>query len=100
MTADTPPEPHEHTPADLACLTTDGDDVFVVIDADVCEHHGRHQFITIGVRDSDSDDDVICRDDFRELINIGPHDAIRLARSLLDYATDMLDDDDDDEQQK
>jgi hypothetical protein len=96
-------ETHDHTPIDLACLTAEDDEVFVVVGgAMTCEHHGvRHEFITIGVRDSDSpDDEVIHRDDFRELINIYPPEAIRLARFLLDYATDMIDSDDDDDDEQ
>jgi hypothetical protein len=90
--------PADMPPTDVAGFTIDGDRVYVMIGgATDCEHHGRHEFITIGVRDSDSDDEVINRDEYRELINIDPPNAIRLARFLLDYATDTLDADDDDE---
>jgi len=66
----------------------------MVSGATISEHGHRVEFITIGVRDSDSDDKMISRDEYRELINVDPPDAIRLARFLLDYATDMLDSDD------
>ena len=90
--------PDDLPSADVAGLTVEGDRLYVMIGgATTCEDHGRAEFITIGVRDSDSDAEVIGRDEYRELINVEPVDAIRLARFLLDYATDLLDADDDDE---
>jgi hypothetical protein len=110
-------EPHNSAPADLACLTLEDrrigdhrrDEVFVMIGGvEVCEQHGRHEFITVGVRDSHTDaaamaaltrgDDAVRSEDFKTRIDVYPRDAIRLARFLLDYATDMLDAPDDDEE--
>lgn len=90
----------ELAPADLACLDLDGNGVYVLIGGvTTCEHGSRREFITIAVRDSDSDDEIINRAEYREVINVEPVDAIRLARFLLDYATDMLDADDDQDDQ-
>lgn len=41
--------------------------------------------------------EVFTRGSCRQLIDLEPVDAIRLARFLLDYATDMLDSGGDDE---
>jgi hypothetical protein len=87
-------------PCDMACLDLDGNSVYVMIGgATTCPHGHREDFISIGVRDSDSDDEIISRYEYRELINVDPAEAVRLARFLLDYATDMLDghNEDDDE---
>lgn len=93
---------HDLPPASLACHTVQGHQVVVTVGGETfCEQHERHTFLTIGVRDSDTDDQTVGRDDFREVIDVDLPDAIRLARTLLDYATDMLDhhhDDDDDEE--
>jgi hypothetical protein len=90
-------DPVDLPPADLAGFTVEGDRLYVMIGgAATDELLGSVEFITIGVRDSDSDDAVIARDEYRELINVDARSAIGLARFLLDYATDILDADDDD----
>jgi hypothetical protein len=85
------------TACDLACFDESGDPVFVLPSG--LDEHGVDRLITIGVRDSDidGDADTFRREHCRDLIDLDPVDAIRLARYLLDYATDMLDATDDDE---
>jgi glycine/D-amino acid oxidase-like deaminating enzyme len=75
----------EATPADLACLTAQGDRVYVMPSGD------DDRFVTIGVRDDDVDDENFTRAHCRDLVDLEPPDAIRLARYLLDWATDVLD---------
>jgi hypothetical protein len=77
--------------ADFACLDIDGHDVYVMDGGtQTCGHGHSIPFISIGVRDTASDNEVIARSEYRELINLNPADAIRVARALLDYAEDMV----------
>ena len=78
----------------FACLDIDDNSVDVMTNG--CPH-GHRGFITIGVRESDSDDERVSRSEYRELIDVNPVGAIHLARALLDYALDMIDDETDNE---
>jgi hypothetical protein len=88
-------------PCEMACLDLDGNRVYVLFGGTTtCPEGQREEFISIGVRDSDSDDEVVSRTEYRELINIDPFSAIRLSRCLLDYALGMLDDRHDDDEEE
>jgi hypothetical protein len=84
------------TPCEVACFDIDRKRVYVMVGGTTktCPHGEPVQFMSIGVRDSDSDDEVVSRDEYRELINVDPIEGIRLARCLLDYALGLVDDDD------
>ena len=68
------------------CMDLHGNHVCVMVDTAFGPHGRPERFITIGVRDSESNDA-----DLRELIDIEPHEAIRLAWYLLDYAVTAID---------
>jgi hypothetical protein len=78
------------TPADFTCLDVHGHPVFVMPGGECQIGDLRFRYITIAVRDTDQK--PFRREDCRALIDVDPMDAIRLARELLDYASDSIGD--------
>ncbi len=76
--------------ATFVCLDEDDRSVYIM-PSFKCSDCGRPAVLTIGVLDQD-DHQVFSRDDCCELVDLSPSSAVRLARFLLDYATEMIDD--------
>jgi hypothetical protein len=77
---------HPLPPARQACQNLSGEGVFVTLGGKLPT---GVEFCTVGVRDAEQPDtgSLVTRDQFRELIDMSPHDALNAAIALVHFAS-------------